>query len=350
MTVALMSLSFWLVKKNQYRTSALAISLSVLCFVIAQLNGDFLSKFWNDLSLEQFVCWGFGFAFLILAVYFAHKDSLAYAFVILLISVFACFCGLSGVQALLKTHLLWQVTSTLQSYGEKIDNYQKTVADMHQSLSQQQFELSSNQLILSKGQDEFKVQIADVEKRLSKQQDKIADAAANVSSQQSAITNQFQQISTLQNQLLATTTNLDSQTKKLSDIEYWVDNLYDKTTNVTFSVADTNNVLFISNTNGAIAYIVRLNHVPIKGSVEMTIVDASSRYPTRLFATEFLKNMFWGDLYSFDTNTLTFSFHYVVDSRETNFNKQMLQLGKDFSLSPDLRTLNYSLDKLLSNP
>ena len=323
MTVALMSLSFWLVKKNQYRTSALAITLSVLCFVIAQINGDFLTKFWNDLSLEQFVCWGFGFAFLILAVYFAHKDSLAYAFVILLISVFACFCGLSGVQALLKTHLLWQVTSALQSYGEKIDKYQKTVADMHESLSQQQFELSSNQLILSKGQDEFKVQIADVVKRLTKQQDKIADAEEKVFSQQSDITNQFRQISMLQNQLLDTTTNLDSQAKKLSDIEYWVNNLYTKMTTESYTFSDTNNLIQIPSQDASLRFVVRLNHVPIKGSIEYFVKDDVNKVEQRINPGGYIYNIGSGEVVGYNKDSVILTWKYVIDDRQTNFYKRM---------------------------
>jgi hypothetical protein len=325
MTVAFMGIGFWLVYKKQYRTSALAIVLSFLCFVIAQFNGEFQAKFWSDLSLEQFVCWGFAFAFLLLAVYFAHKDSLAYAFVILLISVFAGFCGLSGVQALLKTHLLWEVSSALKSYGEKIDRYQVMVADMQQTLSEQQFTLKTNQLALSASQDEFKIQIADVEKRLSKQQSKIEEAETGVFSQQSNITNQFQKISKLQSELSTAQTNLSFQEEKLTNVANLVDMLYSGAITENLSDSDTNNVIIL-NLGGVQKVIFKLRFAPIPNSIQAIAETSNGQIPIFPDMQQYKNILIVNFANAYDLHGL-FSIRYVRDNRENLLCKSILSVN-----------------------
>src|SRR6185312_7684350 len=150
--------------------------------------------------------------------------------------------------------------------GDKIDSYQQTVADMHNSLSQQQLELSSNQMVLKIKQDAFDSKIAVVESNLSEQQIKLQKAELEVYSQQQDITNQFSRISVMQSDLYAAGTNLSAQSKELSDVQYFIKNLYAKTETETFTIKDTNNLMILPSPNGSVDLIIRLSRVPIKGS------------------------------------------------------------------------------------
>ncbi len=88
--------------------------------------------------VEQFLCWAFAFLLLAAAFRYLVKEKLSLAFTLCLFAIAFGFCGLSGVQGLLKTGLLLTVKDSLVKYGEKLETFQTNVATMKEELSQHQ--------------------------------------------------------------------------------------------------------------------------------------------------------------------------------------------------------------------
>jgi hypothetical protein len=150
-----------------------------------------------------------------------------------------------------------------------------------------------------------------------------------------ATANQYHQISVVQSELATAQTNFVAQEKELADVEYWVKNLYAKMTNETFSLTDTNHVLIATSSNGRQQLFIRLSQVPISGSVEENIQSANIeqlRYP---LSKGIIRNIMKIDLYNYDVNSTTISFHYVADTRETNYYRQMPKLNEEILLLPN---------------
>ncbi len=117
-------------------------------------------------TLEQWVLWITGFASLGLAHSFLKKNDVGYAFVTFLVSAFLIFCGSTGMQALLRNQILWQVTASLKSYGEKLDKFNDTVTDIRGQMSAQNESNRIYQVQIAKSQKEItsaKKQISDIE-------------------------------------------------------------------------------------------------------------------------------------------------------------------------------------------
>jgi hypothetical protein len=315
-------LTFFHTKEKRFRIGGMFGAFAFGCFIVAQLVGHITPTLVGDLTLEQILCWGFALLFLGAAIYFIHKQALPYGFALSIISIFCCFCGFSSVQALLKTHMLWTVTETLKTYGDKIDNYQKINAELQKSLTAKQNELVTNQFL-------FVAEMNIQKEELKAIQTKIAESEVDIIRQQLAITNQFSTLSVVHTELLTAQTNIDSQTKKISDVEYWVQHLYQKMTTETFSVTDTNHLLYENTTDGHARYFIRLSNVPISGSVEMFARDHTSLGEIRLKPTQYVKNISQMGLYRFDTNTTTLTFRYIADNRETNFYKTFPKIWFD---------------------
>ena len=311
MSAVLLGFAVYYTSQKHFRLSGLFVLLSFVSFVLAQFSGEGLPVGFHSISIEQCLCWGFGFLFLLAAVYFVHKQALAYGFVVVIFAVCSCFCGLSSVQSLLKTHMLWMVTDSLKSYGDKIDTYQTTVAEIQERLSNKQSELESNQLALIK-------QITDQKRELDAVQSKIREAETNIIGQQSDITNQYQKISLMQSDLKITETNLDAQENKISDVTYWVQNLFDRQRQETFSIADTNSLRLIVRTNSFYC-IVRLKEIPLNNSVEFLVMDNNSKFPQPGKSVISQRNIVVSQgLVQFDRDTLNVTVKYVADARDTN--------------------------------
>jgi hypothetical protein len=319
MAAVLLAFAFWLANKKQYQLAAIVVAPSFAAFFTAQLMSGGVFKFQNNLTTEQILCWGFGFAFFVMSCYFVKKDSLAYAFVIFLISVLTCFCGLSGVQALLKTHLLWQVTDSLKAYSEKIDKFQNTVAEMHQSLSQQQSELTSNQFTMLSDLNAVQTKIAKQQDELTTIQTKIRNAESNVVSQQADITNQFHRISTVQSELTAAQTNVNAQAARLDDLDSLVSSLFSKTEVEKLTGTDTNRVVII-HLAGSERVFFKMQFAPVPYTVEGISMGGGTFEPAPLLPSSLsqFENILIVSFSGINVETATFEFRYIKDIRQTN--------------------------------
>lgn len=292
----LFSLSAFLAVKKRHGISAVIAVLAFVGFIFAQLLNVGIYKIQYGLSVEQWVCWFFALAFLALACMFLNEKNLPYAFVIFLFSITTFFCGLSGVQAIIKTHLLGQVTESLKSYGDKIDKFQTTVSDMQAKLIAQQSLLQSNQSVVQAQMTNFQAAIAATrmeitnqlqsirtlndtvvaaQGKLDGQQSKLGDLRASLSAQQSTlesqqsllvsnenavqaqitifqtqmaqtrqdITNQLQSAEQLNGKLSIAETNLEDQQKKIGSVESLVQNLYSRTAVELFPLSDSSRVV-----------------------------------------------------------------------------------------------------------
>ncbi len=256
-------------------------------------------------EIEQLLCWMVGASFFVFALHLFNKEKTSYGFIVLLISIAAFVIGLSPIQALLKTHLLWQVNTSLNKLGTKMDVYIDQLAEMQTNLDANQIEIASNNVAITLSQK-------------------------GLTNQQFIIHAQYEKILTVSSNLDAAVITISNQEKQLSDVEYWVQNLYANVTNETFSSKDTNHIVLVSNTDGSTAFIYRLSKIPINGSVESYVRDGNSFAETRVAAVDLVQNIGMNTLYKFDTNTTSLAFKYVIDTRATNFYKQMPILNKDF--------------------
>jgi len=106
-------------------------------------------------------------------------------------------------------------------------------------------------------------------------------------------------------------------------MEYWVHNLYSKTTNETIALNDTKFGMLISLTNGAKQAVCLLSHVPITGSVRATATPPDTNYRIPVYRNRTIFANIWTvRLWDFPTNT-AIVFEYVIDTRNTNIIKSM---------------------------
>ena len=298
--------------KGKYNRSTVFGIISFLTFAIHQMHGGSggQSEVVGKPTAEQIVCWLFGLSFFILAIIFAKKDILSYAFVIFLISSLTCACGLSGVQALLKTHLLWQATKSLNEYGEKIDKFQTTMADMQQRLDMHQASLETNQI-------------------------DITNTLSLVIANQTSLSNQVINSRLLSGKLDLYQTNIDAQQKKLADVEYWVENLYKNVTNETYSIADTNNFGVIPFTNGNFEVIIKLEQTPIVGSIEAYARNSVGEPEQRFQTIGTSYNLLFCELLGYNSNSLITSVRYVSDKRSNKKYKHLPKINDEIFFRPD---------------
>jgi hypothetical protein len=255
---------------------------------------------------------GFFFAIFLLRLAYKLYDKSKYPACgfVSLAGAFIMLCSFPFFQGWAKSFIASKIISELAGLGQQVNTVQETTTEMHKLLDNHQIEIDNHQ------------------KELDEVQSNIRIAETNVINAQSDITNQFQQISALQTNLNTAGTNIATQEQELSDVEYWVQNLYSKMTNETFSIRDTNNVLIDPSTNGGLYLFIRLSQVPIAGSVETYARDANSLGEQRTYGGPFIKNITQQNLYGYDVKSLTLSFHYVADTRETNYYRQMPTLNE----------------------
>jgi hypothetical protein len=320
-SLILMVFSIVFASRKHFRVSGLLIVLSFVSFVFAQFSGDTFSAVIHGLTMEQYLCWGFGFLFLCVAVYFIHEKALAYGFVLTLISVVCCFCGFSSVQSFLKTEMLWMVTDTLKSYGDKIDNYQATVVDIQSRLSARQGELETNQTNL----------LANLNRQwneLNAIQGKIRQAQTSILGQQSDITNQYYKISLVQSNLALAETNIDAQQKQLSDVQSLVNTLFSNTEYEDLSGSDSNSVAIL-NKGGYQQVIFKLRKAPVPNTIQGIAYGGDMIGQTPLFPNmfQFVNIVAMKYAQGLNLHDVTFNFRYIADNRQTNLVHTMMVTG-----------------------
>ena len=318
--VVLIAYSAYFASKKHFRLSGLLVVLSFTSFVLAQFSGKGFSAAIHGLTIEQYLCWGFGFLFLCLAIYFVHEKALAYGFALSIIAVISCFCGFSSVQSFLKTQMLWMVTDTLKSYGDKIDNYQATVVDIQKRLSAKQEEFESNQIVLVTKMNEQK-------KELDYIQAKIREAETSIFVQQSDITNQYSKIFSLQSDIAFAQTNIDAQQQKLSDVESLVKILFSNTEYENLPADDTNRVAVL-NLGGVQQLVFKLSYAPVPNTVLLVARGGSIGQITFLPQIQQTANLLTAKYISgVDLKPVTFSFRYIKDTRQANIVHNMVITG-----------------------
>jgi hypothetical protein len=314
MSAILLVAAVWYGKQRQYKRSAIFAGFWMAPLVIGISIG-------NALSIEQWLCWSFACA----SLYYAHKllkeNHIGYAFVTFLVATFIFFCGLTSVQTLLKTHLLWQVTSALGSYGEKLDTFQTTVTGIRQSLEQQQTTNEAHQVELKKIQTAVRKSVNDValqQNDITNQYRGLVELNGQLAKLQDGITNQFEKLVLLQGDLTTAQTNLSAQQRKIEDVEFLVESFWAKMEYETISASDTNKVVVYFRTNDVTELILKLKYTPIKGSLKATVKSgAGLNIPQSANFPSVSRNVFMHTIVGFDLNSTTYEIQYTKDTRDT---------------------------------
>src|ERR1035438_3571002 len=238
---------------------------------------------------EQIFCWFVAILLVVVALRFLVKEKLSFALVLCLCAIGFAFFGLSGVQGLLKTGLLLTVKDSLVKYGEKLEGFQTNGASMRA-------ELGEHQTLIDKHQQELKDQQA----------------------------------------LLRTTqTNITGQQEKLSDVTYWVKNLYANTENETIYTSDTNRVLVSQVTNYGFCVCIKLKHPPIRESIQGSVLAPELMFVPIQFEKPNLayRNLFVTALPLYkNIRSTQLRIQYVKDTRLTNVTEDVEVRGSEFYL------------------
>ena len=236
---------------------------------------------------EQILCWLVGLILIVAAFRFIVHEKLAMAFVMFLFAIGCFIVGLSGVQQLFRTGLLWQVKSSLMSYGQKLEGFQTNVLSMRA-------ELAEHQTVIDKHQQE-----------LASQQGRIRDAQTNI---------ELQQI-------------------KIQDVSLLVDNIFSRMTFETFAGSETNRMLSqklagISNTTWKA--IVKLRYVPIPRSLQGTVAirgSVSQPLDSPIISSNNLAVIYLvGD---WPIPDVVITLQYIMDARRTNLIQKVEFRGND---------------------
>jgi hypothetical protein len=260
------------------------------------------------------VCIIVGFSFLALTFRAMHKDHGTIACFCASLAGFFLLCGLPWVQGLAKTWIVSNVGAKLAALGNQMDDVQKTTASMQNDIAQHQKELDKHQ------------------KELADQQTRIRTTHTNITAQQGSITYQYEQIAQLQAKLASTQTNIAEQQEKLSDVTYWVNNLYVNLTNDMLSVSDTNRIVLNNVTNIGLGICITLRHVPIPQSIQVTAFTTEGfNIPQPIdppYGT--YKNLLFGGLKGYNAKTTTLRIQYVKDTRRTHVTQKVQLRGASY--------------------
>ena len=303
---AFLVLSFRLSRKKEHSLAPAVIIIAAIFFFGGLFHAGGLLK---TTTLEQFACWIVAGAFLVAAFRFLQTEKISLAFTVFILSALFFFCSLSGVQSLLKTGMLWTVSERLTKYGEKIDSFQLAMADMRNQLSDQQGQILTNQ---------NKIELAQL--AIANQQTSVNAQQIAIGEQEASVTNQYQKIFTLQSQLAVAQTNLSSQAAKIQGVEFLVENLFSKMVFENIPASDTNRIAFVSVTNDRAQVLIKLQHTPISGSLQIFVTSEdslNSLQRVRVAPTTY-KNILFQDLYKYDATRTAFSIQYVRDTRVTD--------------------------------
>jgi hypothetical protein len=250
--------------------------------------------------IEQALCWVFAFLILGLGYRFVHKEKYKLATFCLIVAVGCLLCGQSWFQGLMKTGIIRVVRTTLQGYGNRLNDFQKETEQMRTELDEQQSQLRT-------------------------QQQKIGEQQGELETAQKVIT---------------------EQQKKIDDVEFLQKNLFANIVNEEISGADTNRVAVEIFTNGVQRVALKLKHVPIRNSVQSTFQSPGNfgvPFPMEL-RTQFTNIVFtyFADTKDpTDVKLITFWIQYVRDTRATNtFSKLEFRDGFFHVDDHPLRLLN----------
>jgi hypothetical protein len=245
------------------------------------------------------------FAFLLLKLAYKYYGLKQYFFGtwIGLAGAVLMFCSMPWFQGFAKAFLNTSIISRIQSLGEQVNNVQTTTSEMHAKLELHQKEIQEIQL------------------RLQGTEDNIVSHQSDIKIQQTSITNQFQQLAIIQ-------TNLTVQARELSDVEYWVKNLYEKSHVETFS-ATTTNALWVNTANDFVVFIGLLEQIPIGSSIELYVKDDSNKLEQRAFKILSMRNLIFYGLKRYNTNSVSITARYTANSSATNCLRRLPILGED---------------------
>jgi hypothetical protein len=220
--------------------------------------------------------------FLLLLAYKLYaKDRIPSAVLVVWASVFIFLCSWPWFQGWAKSFFASTITTQLKELGRQVNTVQETTTEMHKQLEKHQSEIDNHQ----------------------------------------------KQLNGIQLNIKSDQTNLDAEERRLSDVEYWVKNIYEKVTDEDFAASDTNHVLVgnvrMDNTTNQEVYLIRLSHVPITNSVESYVKSKPLEIEQRMYMVKWGLNIFEAPMEGFNPTNTSLSFHYVIDTRETNFFKDM---------------------------
>ena len=257
--------------------------------------------------VEQIVCWLFGGGLLYLAFRLVHKDKWGFASVVSVLVAVSILCGQSWFQGFMKSEITSVATSTLQKYGDKLDDFQNTVTNMKGELARHQKQIGEHQTELERHQ-----------KDLGIQQGEIGKAQTNIATQQGNISRQYGEVETLQRKLDDAETNIAQQQARIEDVEFLVKNLFSKMTVDDVLATNSELVKVLWFTNGAGQVFVKLQHPAIAKSVQGFIKGPGGQGP--LISIMSFRNVasFYIEPPKLDFGNARFILQYVQDTRETN--------------------------------
>jgi hypothetical protein len=153
-----------------------------------------------------------------------------------------------------------------------------------------------------------------------------------------SLTNQYHRLVEFHQELSTAQTNLLDQQKKLEDVEYWARNIYANITNETFFATNRSHVLLMPSPNDLTTFVIRLSNIPLQGSLEALLKPGEVLLPQESLNLEQtgFRNLYALSAMGLNTNRTSFSFRYVVDTRKTNYYREMPD-PKDVWIEPDGR-------------
>jgi seryl-tRNA synthetase len=243
-----------------------------------------------------------GLAFLVLAYRLVHKEKYAAFWYVCLMAAASFLCGQPWFQGLAKTWIISNVNSKLQAIGSQIDEVQKTTQQMQEQLSSHQKQITQSQ------------------KELEAVQTQIRNTQLKVMGSQADITNQYHELFALQRQLAITQTNLDSQEKKLEDVEYLVSNIFSKTANETIHGEDTNRICILNNWGSIKRIAFLLEHAAVPNSISGILWSPGTLVQIPILPIRTSNhNLILSSFDNLDNlKGAEFHFQYVADTRDTN--------------------------------
>jgi hypothetical protein len=247
---------------------------------------------------------------LLLAVYLMRlaflnfgKEKYPTSTLLAVLAVVAFCFSLPSFQSFARTWVVHDVNSRLLALGNKLDEVQNAMSGMHNQLTEHQNQIESHQ------------------KELASVQTKIRTTQLELSGAQTNITDQLQQISTLQQIVASAETNLMKQQGKLETVEYWVQNVFSQTEVERFEGSDTNRVL-IQNVGDDVNRVFFItSFVPVNNTIHGIFAGGGLNPQVPMLpirqpvSRNLLMTYFKG---SGKLQELTFHFQYVKDTRETN--------------------------------
>jgi hypothetical protein len=309
-----------------------------------------------NLNVEKLVCWVFGGFFLYLAFRFLEKDKGAEAFVVFFVAVGCLVAGFSSVQGFLKTELISTFVKSINSYGEKVDDFQLTLVRMQNDTTTNQEQLRILQKDIVKQQEEAKQrykEIGNLEMTLSNAQTQIAAQSKTNFSLEESLTalgkkleGQMLTNQAIQTNLEVAQSKLDDQQHQIGDVQHTVAHLFENMEEVIMRPSESNRVAVVHLGNDAMLVGFVMPDMPIRNSIDCwrQLPDFSSVQilPGMQGRGNFVLALFVGN----DTNQLKdnqFIFRYVKDTVNTDlWYRAISSVSNRFLLDGNVFSLPYT--------